>query len=44
MIKKLKSYGYEVEKSISPRKFIQLFGNKDAYQFGQMILEDILDI
>ena len=44
MLKKLKTYGYKVEKSISPRKFIEFFGDKDAYQFGQMILEDVLGI
>ena len=44
LIKQFKGYGYEVENFVAVRKLIKLFGAKDAYQYGQLILEDSLEI
>ena len=44
LLKKLKDYGYDVSSSIPVRKFVSIFGEENAYQFGQLILEDALGI
>lgn len=44
LLEKLKGYGYDVSSSIPVRKFVSIFGEENAYQFGQLILEDALGI
>ena len=44
LLKKLKGYGYNVSASVQVRKLVSIFGERDAYQFGQLIIEDALGI
>ena len=45
LFKKLTQYGYGLkDKVLSLRKLIEVFGTENAYQFGQMVLEDVLGI
>ncbi|MBE5935576.1 MAG: hypothetical protein E7262_07270 [Lachnospiraceae bacterium] len=43
-IKKIKKHGFTVTKTVTVRKFIELFGTENAYQFGQLLLEDAFGI
>lgn len=45
LFKKITQYGYGLkDKTLSLRKLIEVFGTENAYQFGQMVLEDVLGI
>lgn len=45
LFKKLTQYGYGLkDKVLSLKKLIEVFGTENAYQFGQMVLEDVLGI